>query len=120
MITGTRLLELRKEKKIIQRVVADFLGVSVATLSNYENGIHYPPNSILLKLCDYYEVSADYLLGRTECRIGSAYYNRVLANGYTLGDCVDLLVQLDDEHLKHFIQYLELTQPSFQEKRTHK
>ena len=54
---------LRKEKGISQRSAAKDLGISQALLSHYENGIREPGLAFVVKACDYYGVSADYLLG---------------------------------------------------------
>lgn len=62
---------LRKEKGVSQRVAAQELGVSQALLSHYENGIREPGLNFVLRACDYYNVSADFLLGRTLSRDGT-------------------------------------------------
>lgn len=62
------LSHLRHEKGISQRLAAQALGVSQALLSHYENGIREPGLAFVVRACDYYQVSADYLLGRTADR----------------------------------------------------
>ena len=62
---------LRQEKGISQRVAAQALGISQALLSHYENGIREPGLAFVGKACDYYGVSADFLLGRTMSRDGT-------------------------------------------------
>ena len=62
---------LRQEKGVSQRTAAGVLGISQALLSHYENGIREPGLSFVVKACDYYGVSADFLLGRTLSRQGS-------------------------------------------------
>ena len=62
---------LRKEKGISQRAAAKELGISQALLSHYENGIREPGLKFVTRACDYYGVSADYLLGRTLSRDGT-------------------------------------------------
>ena len=57
---------LRQEKEISQRQAARELGISQALLSHYENGVREPGLAFVRKACDYYNVSADYLLGRSE------------------------------------------------------
>jgi transcriptional regulator with XRE-family HTH domain len=42
------------------------LGVSQALLSHYENGIREPKLDFVIRVCGYYNVSADYILGRTD------------------------------------------------------
>ena len=59
---------LRKEKKISQRVAAKQLGVSQAVLSHYENGVREPGLDFVAKVADYYNVTTDFLLGRTMSR----------------------------------------------------
>ena len=62
---------LRQEKGVSQRAAAGVLGISQALLSHYENGIREPGLSFVVKACDYYGVSADFLLGRTLSRQGT-------------------------------------------------
>ncbi|MBQ9459326.1 MAG: helix-turn-helix transcriptional regulator [Oscillospiraceae bacterium] len=62
---------LRQEKGIAQRQAAKDLGISQALLSHYENGVREPGLAFVRKACDYYRVSADYLLGRTLDRDGA-------------------------------------------------
>lgn len=61
---------LRQEKKVSQRTAAQALGISQALLSHYENGVREPGLAFVVKACDYYGVSADFLLGRTLTRDG--------------------------------------------------
>lgn len=56
---------LRKEKKISQKAAAQELGVSQALLSHYEKGIRECGLDFLVKAADYYNVSCDFLLGRS-------------------------------------------------------
>lgn len=62
---------LRQEKGISQRSAAKDLGISQALLSHYENGVREPGLAFVIKACDYYNVSADFLLGRTLSRDGT-------------------------------------------------
>lgn len=59
---------LRKEKKISQRVAATDLSVSQALLSHYENGLREPGLAFIIRAAEYYDVSCDYLLGRSFSR----------------------------------------------------
>lgn len=61
-----RLKALREEKKVTQRVVAAYLGLTDTAYGFYEQGKNYPNMDILIKLADYFEVSLDYLVGRSE------------------------------------------------------
>ena len=62
---------LRQETGVSQRKAAAALGVSQALLSHYENGIREPGLAFVSRVCDYYHVSADFLLGRSSSRDGS-------------------------------------------------
>ncbi len=56
---------LRKERGLSQKQVSQDLGISQALLSHYEKGIRECGLDFLVKAADYFEVSTDYLLGRT-------------------------------------------------------
>ena len=58
------LSHLRKEKGLSQRCAAADLGVSQALLSHYENDAREPKLEFVVKACEFYGVSADYILGR--------------------------------------------------------
>lgn len=62
---------LRREKGISQRQAAKALGISQALLSHYENAAREPGLVFVVKACDFYGVSADFLLGRTLSRDGT-------------------------------------------------
>ena len=62
---------LRQEKGISQRRAAAAQGISQSLLSHYENRIREPGLNFVARACDYYHVSADYLLGRSLSRDGA-------------------------------------------------
>lgn len=62
----TVMSELRHARGLSQRAVAADLKISQALLSHYENGAREPGLAFVCKACDYYGVSADYMLGRTD------------------------------------------------------
>lgn len=61
---GQILKELRKEKGLNQIQLAKFIGVSVQAYQKYEYGTAEPTFDSVCKLADFYNVTADYLLGR--------------------------------------------------------
>ena len=61
-----RIKELRQEKGLKLKDIANYLNVTVRTVSRYEEGTREPSISVLIKLCDLFEVTADYLIGRTD------------------------------------------------------
>ncbi len=62
---------IRKEKGITQKKAAQDLGVSQALLSHYEKGVRECGLDFVLKVANYYDVSCDYLLGRSADRLGT-------------------------------------------------
>ena len=63
-----RLKELREEKNISQIKLAVDLGLNQNSISRYENGERQADYDTLIKFADYFNVSLDYILGRTENR----------------------------------------------------
>ena len=59
-----RLRDLREDRDLRQIDVSKATGIDQRTLSNYETGKTNPDSFAIIKLCDFYNVSADYLLGR--------------------------------------------------------
>ena len=62
----TNLKKLRKLKKKTQLQVQMDTGIEQALLSKYESGKRIPPTETLIALADYYNVSMDYIMGRTD------------------------------------------------------
>ena len=65
-IFGTRLRELRSQKGVPQKIIAELLKVTVTQISDMENGKIATTMSRLYTLCEYFNVSADYLLGLSD------------------------------------------------------
>ena len=65
------LSRLRREKGVSQRKAASDLHISQALLSHYENGAREPGLAFVCRACDYYGVTADFLLGRTGDETGA-------------------------------------------------
>jgi len=63
-----RLRQLREEKGLLQKDVAKILGITPSAYGYYEQGKREPSMEVLKKLSDFFNVSIDYLLGRTDIR----------------------------------------------------
>ena len=63
-----RLKDLRVDNDMTQKELADIFGISQQTLSDYEKGKYDLPNDLLIKYGDYFKVSVDYILERTNNR----------------------------------------------------
>lgn len=61
-----RILTLRLKHKLTQTEIANVLHISQRAYSHYENGSRSIPLETLIALCDYYHVSVDYIVGRTD------------------------------------------------------
>ena len=61
------LKELRTSKGVKQREMAEFLGIDRTTYGKYETGASEPDFDTVLKIADYFDVSVDFLLGRSDC-----------------------------------------------------
>ena len=99
-----RLGALRLDKKLSQREAAAKLGVSQALLSHYENDAREPKFDFVIRACDYYGVSADYLLGRSDEQNGVSV--RVFES---VRDVVDELIGLKSSESNLFDKLEQLT-----------
>lgn len=118
MTFGDRLKELRDEKKLTQEDLGKIVNLSKANISKYEKNLVEANNETLTLLADYFCVSVDYLLGRSDIR--NPYEDRENKSQYvseatkTLeSDLVDLMIKYgiikdkDSVNEKHvdFIKY---------------
>ena len=62
---AVRLRDLRNSKGLTMLQLADAIGTTKATISNFENAQRNPSLEMLIKLADYFNVSIDFLVGRT-------------------------------------------------------
>lgn len=60
-----RIRDLREDRDLRQIDVSEAIGIDQRTLSNYETGKTNPDSFAIIKLADFFGVSADYLIGRT-------------------------------------------------------
>ena len=61
-----RIRDLREDRDLTQRQMGEMLCCSQRVYSNYERGDIDIPTGILIKLADFYDLSVDYILGRTD------------------------------------------------------
>ena len=93
-----RLRELREAREMTQREIADLLGLTPKAIGFYEQGQREPAQEALLKLSDIFDVSVDYLLGKTDNKKSydqeAAEYieglkNRLKSKGYDITGLTD-------------------------------
>lgn len=63
---GTHLKAIRKAKGLTQKQLAQEIGASESGVQNYELGVRKPTYDMLIALADYFDISLDYLVGRSE------------------------------------------------------
>lgn len=61
-----RIRDLREDKDLTQKELAEYLSISRSAYSNYENGIREIPIEIFIAIANYYQTTLDYLTGRTD------------------------------------------------------
>ena len=105
MEVGEILAKLRKERNLGQKELAAFLSLSTGTISNYENGVHSPDLNTLCKLAEYFGVTTDYLLNRTDSRHDPKKMSQRLSRDYTLSDVVDVVLSCSESSVDHLMEY---------------
>jgi len=66
MSLSERLLQLKSERNLLQKDIAKDVGLALRTYQYYERGERKPDSDVLIKLADYFQVSLDYLVGRSD------------------------------------------------------
>lgn len=66
ILSGKRLKEFRKNEKLTQTKLSNYLNTTFSTISSYERGINMLSTNYLYAICSKYKISADYLLARTD------------------------------------------------------
>ena len=75
-ITAKRILKLRDSMNLSQLKLSKLLGISQSAINRYEHDQTSVPNTVLLKYADFFDISADYLLGRCDDPQGKIYNYR--------------------------------------------
>ena len=102
---AVNLAKLRRERGSSQRQAAKDLGISQALLSHYETDAREPKLDFVVKVCDYYSVTTDYILGRTDERGDGASRLTV-----TLSTIIDSMEELKAEEAGLITKLKKLTQ----------
>lgn len=88
---GEMLRELREERRLTQIDLANAMHVSSSSISAYEIGASLPPMERALELADFFEVSLDYLFGKSSIRYDLSILNKPIHRNKTIGDLVMLV-----------------------------
>lgn len=98
--------KLREDRELKQDALAKYLGVVQQTYSNYEKGHSSLSLDYLAKLAEFYQVSADYLLGLTTFEKRAESLEKPYVPGKTLGEVSSALLLLSPERRRQLIDYL--------------
>lgn len=101
-----KIRELREDRDIKQKTIADYLGVSQQTYSNYENGYREIPTWVVTALAKYYKVSTDYLLGAETGYLGSTNLKKLYLENITMHDVVYDIQQLKRNERRDLVKYI--------------
>ena len=99
---GNKLKNLRENKDLKQTQVAEFLHISQQNYSRYENGQVELPLGTLVQLADYFDVSVDYLLGRSKDT-----YAEPMILDRSVQDVIDNINKLNKDEKKSLFDFLD-------------
>ncbi|MFI3211480.1 MAG: helix-turn-helix transcriptional regulator [Peptostreptococcaceae bacterium] len=102
MQLGNIIRQLRENKGFTRDEVANQLNITYSALSKYEINDRFPDRKILIDIADLYEVSLDYLLGRSDFK--SSFHFRKIKNSTIVEEIMDL----EEENIKKVQEYIEL------------
>ena len=117
MLAGRRLADLRKEYNMKQRDLAEYLNVAISTISNYENSINSIDIETLDKLADYFEVSTDYLIGRTDERRPADFFYQPKYRDLYLKEITNTVLALPPEARRDVLVYAKFITQQLQDKK---
>lgn len=94
------LKELREDKGYIQEQLAGALHVTKATISHYELGTSTPNIDLMIQMADIFDVSLDYLMGRTTAKIPCDFWKGSFIKGVGNKELIERILELDSKHRK--------------------
>ena len=108
MKIGERMSELRKDRGLKQKEIAEVLNVAVSTVSNYETDSHEPDLTNLCKLADLLGVSTDYLLGRTDIKENMNVLKEPIHDTITKEEVIHMMEYMNKEDCAYLAKTLHL------------
>ena len=104
--------DLREDNDVKQKTIAEYLGVSQQTYSNYENGHRDIPIWVVAKLAQFYKVSTDYLLGTDTSYLGNTNLHSKYLGDITQHDVVYDLQKFDARERRDLLKYIKFLKSS--------
>lgn len=104
---GDLLAELRADKKMTQKQLAQIIFVSPGTISNYEKNVYLPDVEKLLILADFFHVSTDYILGKTPINLPPDIFQQNFTEDKTIGEVIKLMQHLNTDRRKTLLAIMK-------------
>lgn len=117
---GQRLKELRKSKGLTGEQLGAIFNVTKTAISNWENGNRFPDENTLRKIAEFFNVTLDYLLGRTDIKNPSDYIHKAVEDDPELAEFWEEMKEreslqilfkqaknLDDRDIKQIIRIIK-------------
>ncbi len=97
---------LREKRGYSQKQLAEALHVSKNSVSHYELGVSMPSIDIIMNMADIFDVSIDYLLGRSSVNLSKRLLEKSLEKKTTAGIVLESILRLDKEHRNDLLKIL--------------
>lgn len=107
-----KIRDLREDHDLKQKGLAQYLGVSQQTYSNYERGRREIPTWVVVELAKFYKVSTDYLLGTDTNYLGSTNLRSTYLENITMHDVLYDIQQLKRSERKDLVKYIRYLRQS--------
>ena len=92
-VVSRRLTELREGVRLSQaKLAAEFEGVDQPAIFRYENALSFPPYKVLMQYADFFDVSLDYIFGRTDNPQGKLYgfQPKIMKNNEQMRELIEM------------------------------
>ena len=103
---GETITKLRTEKGLLQKDLSAILSLSPSSISNYEKDEYWPDLNTICKMADYFNVTTDYILGRTEYRCPPEILDKYVTKDYVVHDIINTLLTLDTDSINAAVNYV--------------
>lgn len=97
---------LRENRSYTQQRLADALHVTKNSISHYERGISMPDLGTLCAIADIFDVSLDYLLGRSDFNLPNHMLKKKIGKTTSAGKLLESIIKLDSNHSADLIKML--------------
>ncbi len=97
---------LREKHGYTQQQLADVLHVSKNSVSHYELKISMPSIDVIIEIADIFDVSIDYLLGRSKVNLSKQLLEKPIDKKTTIGNILESILKLDKEHRSDLLKIL--------------